>query len=158
MTDASQDIPARLRELGIELPEPMAPLAAYVGFVHAGGLLYVSGQVPVRDGEVIATGRLGDAVSLEGGRACARLCAINILAQVQLACEGEWSRIERCVRLGGFVAATPEFEQHPQVINGASELIGEVMGERGGHARAAVGVASLPRGVPVEVDAIFAIR
>ena len=158
MPGAATDISSRLRELGIELPEPAAPLAAYVGFVHAGNLLYVSGQVPVRDGAVIATGRLGDTVSLEDGQACARLCAVNILAQLRIACEGDWSRVERCVRLGGFVAATPEFEQHPQVINGASELIGEVMGERGAHARAAVGVASLPRGVPVEVDAIFAMR
>ena len=158
MPGAATDISSRLRELGIELPEPAAPLAAYVGFVQAGNLLYVSGQVPVRDGAVIATGRLGDTVSLEDGQACARLCAVNILAQLRIACEGDWSRVERCVRLGGFVAATPEFEQHPQVINGASELIGEVMGERGAHARAAVGVASLPRGVPVEVDAIFAMR
>ena len=152
------DIENRLRELGITLPEPVAPLAAYVGHVRQGDLLFVSGQVPVEGGEPIMTGLLGREVSLEDGQRCARLCAVNILVQVRDACGGDWDRVERCVRLGGFVAATPDFTQHPQVINGASELMGEVMGERGAHARAAVGVASLPRGVPVEVEGLFALR
>ena len=151
-------IQSRLDALGITLPEPVAPLAAYVGFVRHGDLVFVSGQVPVEGGEPIMTGLLGDTVSLEDGQRCARLCAINLLSQLRVACEGDLERTQACVRLGGFVAATPAFTQHPQVINGASELIGEVLGERGAHARAAVGVASLPRGVPVEVEGLFAIR
>ena len=151
-------IDENLSRLGIELPEPVTPLASYVGFVRQGDLVFISGQVPVEGGEPIMTGRLGDAVSLEDGQRCARLCAINILSQLRVACEGDLERTVRAVRLGGFVAATPEFTQHPQVINGASDLIGEVLGERGAHARAAVGVASLPRGVPVEVEGLFAIR
>ena len=152
------DVEARLTELGIELPEPATPLAAYVGFVRTGDLLFVSGQVPLLDGELMMTGRLGEDVSLEDGQKAARQCAVNILAQVRVACEGQWDRVERCVRLGGFVACTPDFTQHPQVINGASELMGEVLGDRGAHARAAVGVAALPRGVPVEVDAILSMK
>lgn len=148
----------RLNELGIHLPEPATPLAAYVGFVRTGNLVFVSGQVPLDGDELMITGRLGDTVSLEEGQRAARQCAINILAQMRIACEGDWERVDRCVRLGGFVASTPDFAQHPQVINGASELIGDVLGERGAHARAAVGVASLPRGVPVEIDAIFVMR
>ena len=151
-------IQSRLDDLGIVLPEPVTPLAAYVGFVRHGDLVFVSGQVPVEGGEPIMTGLLGADVSLEDGQRCARLCMVNILAQIREACEGDLERIERCVRLGGFVAATPDFTQHPQVINGASEFAGEVLGDRGAHARAAVGVASLPRGVPVEIEALFAIR
>ena len=151
-------IQQRLDDLGIVLPEPVAPLASYVGFVRQGDLLFVSGQVPVENGEPIMTGLLGGGVSLEDGQRCARLCAINLLAQLRVACDGDWERVERCVRLGGFVASTPDFTQHPQVINGASDLIGEVLEERGAHARAAVGCASLPRGVPVEVEGLFALR
>ena len=152
------EVEQRLNELGIHLPEPATPLAAYVGFVRTGNLVFVSGQVPLDGDELMITGRLGDTVSLEEGQRAARQCAINILAQMRIACEGDWERVDRCVRLGGFVASTPDFAQHPQVINGASELIGDVLGERGAHARAAVGVASLPRGVPVEIDAIFVMR
>ena len=152
------EVEQRLNELGIHLPEPATPLAAYVGFVRTGNFVFVSGQVPLDGDELMITGRLGDTVSLEEGQRAARQCAINILAQMRIACEGDWERVDRCVRLGGFVASTPDFAQHPQVINGASELIGDVLGERGAHARAAVGVASLPRGVPVEIDAIFVMR
>ena len=151
-------IDKRLADLGIQLPEPAAPLAAYVGHVVHGGLVTVSGQLPLENGAPAMTGRLGDGVGEEDGARCARLCAINVLAQLRAALEGDWDRLERCVRLGGFVAATPDFTQHPAVINGASELMVDVLGERGAHARAAVGVASLPLGVPVEVEATFATR
>ena len=152
------DIAGRLEALGIELSEPAAPLASYVGFVRTGDLLFVSGQVPVVDGALLMTGRLGEGVGIEEAQRAARQCAINILAQVKVACDGDWSRVVRCVRLSGFVASTPDFADHPAVINGASDLIGEVMGDAGAHARAAVGVAALPRGVPVEVDAIFEMK
>ena len=151
-------IDARLDELGIALPEPAAPLAAYVGHVVHAGIVTVSGQLPLEGGAPAATGRLGDTIDVERGAHCARLCAVNLLAQLRAACGGDWNRLDRCIRLGGFVAATPEFTQHPAVVNGASELMVEVLGERGAHARAAVGVASLPLGVPVEVEATFALR
>ena len=147
----------RLAALGIGLPEPASPLAAYVGRVEAAGLLVVSGQLPLVDGKVLMTGRLGDGVSVEDGARCARACAVQILAQAKVAVNGDWSRLARCVRLGGFVASTPDFTEHPKVVNGASELIAEILGERGAHARAAVGVAALPLGVPVEVEAMFAL-
>ena len=151
-------IPDRLQELGIELPEPAAPLAAYVGYVVHGGIVTISGQLPLRDGKPAYQGLLGENVTIEDGAAAARLCAINVLAQLRSAVSGDWDRVERCIRLGGFVAAVSVFEAHPKVVNGASELIADVLGERGAHARAAVGVASLPLGVPVEVEATFAIR
>lgn len=147
-----------LAKLGIILPEPVSPVASYVGFAKQGELVFVSGQLPFVDGKLLQTGLLGAGVSIEDAAAAARICAINILAQVKIACDGDLERIVRCVRLGGFVASTPDFTDHPKVINGASDLIGEVLGERGPHARAAVGVAALPLGTSVEVDAIFAIR
>ena len=151
-------IAERLRELGIELPQPAAPLAAYVGYVAHAGTVVISGQLPLRDGEPAFHGVLGESVTIDDGYQAARLCAINVLAQLRSAVDGDWSRVDRCIRLGGFVAAVPVFEAHPKVVNGASELIAEVLGERGAHARAAVGVASLPLGVPVEVEATFALR
>ena len=151
-------IDQRLADLGLVLPEPTAPLAAYVGHVVQGGLVTVSGQLPLENGAPAMTGRLGDGVGVEDGARCARLCAINVLAQLRAAIGGDWDRLERCVRLGGFVAAAPDFTQHPAVVNGASELMVDVLGERGAHARAAVGVASLPLGVPVEVEGTFALR
>ena len=144
--------------MGIELPEPSAPLAAYVGHVVHAGTVTVSGQLPLRDGQPAYRGVLGENVTIEEGYDAARLCAIGVLAQLRVAVGGDWERLERAIRLGGFVAATPSFEAHPKVINGASELIAAVLGERGAHARAAVGVASLPLGVPVEVEATFALR
>ena len=151
------DVAARLDELGIVLPEPAVPLAAYVGFVRHGDLVFVSGQLPLEGGAPLMTGLLGAGVSIEDGQRCARQCTINILAQLRIACDGDWSLVRRCVRLGGFVASTADFTNHPKVVNGASELIGDVFGEKGAHARAAVGVSSLPLGVPVEVDATFAL-
>jgi len=151
------EIEARLAQLGITLPQAAAPAANYVPTVIAGGMLYISGQLPMQDGKVAQTGHLGGGVSIEQGQAAARLCAINILAQAKAAL-GDLDRIERCVRLGAFVSSTPDFTDHPKVANGASDLMVEVLGDKGRHARAAVGAPSLPLGVSVEVDAVFAIR
>ena len=147
----------RLQSMGVTLPEPPKPVASYVGFVENNGLVFVSGQLPLVAGEVTHTGLLGRDVSVEDAAIAAKTCAINILAQINVACGGDLERIERCVRLGGFVASTPDFTDHPKVINGASDFMGEVLGDKGAHARAAVGVAALPLNVPVEIDAIFAI-
>lgn len=151
-------IERRLADMGVTLPEPASPLAAYVGHVVHGGICTVSGQLPLKDGGLEVTGRLGDGLSVKDGVRAARRCAINLLAQVRLACAGDWDRLERCVRLGGFVAATPDFTDHPTVIHGASQLVADALGERGAHARAAVGVASLPLGAAVEVEGTFALR
>ncbi|MCB1386464.1 MAG: RidA family protein [Nitratireductor sp.] len=148
----------RLKAMGIELSEPAKPVASYVGFVRQGDLVYVSGQLPFVDGRLSATGLLGRDVSIEEGAAAARHCAINLINQVHAACEGDLERVTRCIRLGGFVASTPDFTDHPKVINGASDLIGAVFGDKGAHARAAVGVAALPLNAAVEVEGLFAIR
>ena len=150
------NIEARLAELGITLPEPAAPVAAYVPVVIAGGLAHVSGQVSFVDG-VLRKGRLGADVSLEDGIEAARGCGLMILAQLKSAL-GSLDRVERVVKLGAFVNSTADFTDQPKVANGASELMVEVFGEAGKHARAAVGVPSLPLGVAVEVDAVVAVR
>lgn len=150
-------IEGRLRERGLILPEAPAPAANYVPFVMAGGLLHVSGQIAMREG-VPVTGRLGADMGIEAGREAARLCALNLLAQVRAACDGDLDRLERVVKLTGFVACVPEFTDHPKVVNGASDLFAEVLGEAGRHARSAVGVAALPFGVAVEVEGVFVIR
>jgi enamine deaminase RidA (YjgF/YER057c/UK114 family) len=152
----SNDIDARLAAQGITLPTPAGPAANYVAFVIEGGLLTISGQLPMENGAVAINGKLGGGVSLEDGQRAARLCAINILAQAQAAL-GDLGRIRRCVRLGGFVASTPEFVEQHKVVNGASDLIATILGETGKHARAAVGVPSLPLDAAVEVEALFAI-
>jgi enamine deaminase RidA (YjgF/YER057c/UK114 family) len=152
----SHEIDTRLAAQGITLPVPASPAANYVPFVIDGGLLTISGQLPIENGAVAITGRLGDGVTLEEGQRAARLCAINILAQAQAAL-GDLGRIRRCVRLGGFVASTPDFTDQHLVVNGASDLIVAILGDAGKHARAAVGVASLPRNGAVEVEALFAI-
>ncbi len=138
------------------LPKIEPPVANYVPFTIAGNTLYISGQLPVMDGVVIK-GLLGKDASIDQGKDAACLCAINILAQANAALDGNLDRIVRCLRLGGFVASTPDFFDHPKVINGASDLIVAVFGDAGKHARAAVGVAALPLGASVEVDAIFEI-
>lgn len=152
------NIASRLKQMGVSLPAAVAPGANYVPTVRTGNLLFISGQVPVRDGKTEFVGKLGGSISVAQGQQAARLCAINILAQVAGALDGDLDRVVRCVRLGGFVNAVPEFTEQPQVINGASDFIVEVFGDAGKHARAAIGVGSLPRGVAVEVDAIFEIR
>jgi enamine deaminase RidA (YjgF/YER057c/UK114 family) len=146
----------RLQELGVSLPAPAVPVAAYVPCVRTGSLVYVSGQVPVLDGKPSHLGHLGDNVDLEDGRAAARTCAVNVLAALKAEL-GELSRVRRVVKVTGFVASTPDFTDHPKVINAASELFGDVFGDAGRHARAAVGVPALPLGVPVEVEAIVEV-
>lgn len=153
-----QTIEERLVAAGVTLPEAPAPAANYVPYVQSGNLVFVSGQLPMADGECKYLGRLGDDIDLEDGVKAARLCAVNILAQVKNVCGGDLSKVARVVRLGGFVAATPEFEQHPAVVNGASDLMAAIFGDAGAHARAAVGVASLPRGVSVEVEGVFELH
>lgn len=149
---------ARLAAMGIELPEPAKPVASYVGFVRQGDLLFVSGQLPLVGGMVSKTGLLGQDVTIEQGAEAARICAINILAQVNLACGGDLERVQRCVRLGAFVASIPTFTDHPKVANGASDFMVSVLGDNGTHARAAVGVAALPLNACVEVEGLFAVR
>jgi enamine deaminase RidA (YjgF/YER057c/UK114 family) len=150
-------IEARLQQLNLSLPAAVTPLANYAPALLSKNFLFISGQVPKKDGKDHFIGKLGQELNIEEGQQAARLCAINILAQAKLALNGDLDRIVRCVRLGGFVNATADFGDHPQVINGASDLIVEVFGDAGKHARAAIGVNSLPRGVAVEVDAIFEI-
>lgn len=150
-------IDKRLAELGITLPSPPAPVASYVPYVTSGNLVFISGQVTLTEGGLKYVGVVGKELSLEDGQAAARLCAINVLAQLKAALSGDLDRVRRCVKLGVFVNAVPEFNQHPEVANGASDLIGEVFGDAGRHARAAVGAGSLPRNVAAEVEAIFEI-
>ncbi len=152
------EIEQRLAAAGFTLPEAAAPVASYRPWMFSGNLLFVSGQLPLRDGKLLATGRLGENVSVEQGRACAELCALNCIAQAKAALNGELERVELVVKLTGFVAASADFTEHPRVINGASELMETAFGEAGRHARAAVGCASLPLGAPVEVEAIFHVR
>ena len=149
-------IDARLAELGIELPEAPAPAANYVPWVRSGNLLFVAGQVSGNN-QGVHKGRLGDDLGLEEGVAAARACALNLIAQAKAGCGGDLDRVARVVKLGGFVASTPDFVQHPQVVNGASDLIVEVFGDKGRHARFAVGAPALPMGFAVEVDAVFEI-
>jgi enamine deaminase RidA (YjgF/YER057c/UK114 family) len=146
----------RLQQLGVDLPAPAAPVAAYVPTVRTGNLVYVSGQVPTVEGKPTHLGHLGADVDLEAGRAAARTCAVNVVAALKAEL-GELSRVRRIVKVTGFVASTPEFTDAPKVVNAASELFGEVFGDAGRHARAAVGVAALPLGVPVEVEAIVEV-
>lgn len=152
MTDPA----ARLAELGLTLPAPAAPVAAYVPVVITGNLAHVSGQLPFIDGALV-TGRLGENVTPEQGQAAARACGLMILAQLQAAL-GSLDRVDRVVKLGAFVSSTPDFTAQPAVANGASELMVAVFGESGRHARSAVGVPVLPLGAAVEVDAVVAIK
>ena len=147
----------RLAELGISLPQPAAPVASYVPAVEAGGLLHISGQISVGEDGNLILGRLGEDMNLERGIDAARRCGIMLLAQIKAAL-GSLDRVERIVKLGAFVNSAPTFTDQPKVANGASELMQEVFGEAGRHARSAVGVPVLPLGVAVEVDAIVAVK
>jgi enamine deaminase RidA (YjgF/YER057c/UK114 family) len=147
------DIESRLLSMGISLPEAAAPAANYVPVTRSGRLLFVSGQLPVGP-EGPVKGKLGADLDVEQGQAAARLCAVNILAQMRRAL-GDLDRIARCVKLGGWVNCTPEFTDQPKVVNGASDLIVEALGDKGRHARFAVGAPSLPFGAAVEVEAVF---
>ena len=159
MTDTPPNSPeARLAALNLVLPQVAPPAANYVPYVVSGSHVFVAGQIPFLNGEKLHIGRLGAPLTVEQGQEAARACALNILAQVKAAAGGEWDKIVRCVKLGVFVNGTPEFDQQPAVANGASDLMVAVLGEKGRHARAAVGVPSLPFGVAVEIDAVFEIK
>ncbi len=151
-------IEARLKELGIELPVPSTPGADYVPYVHIGNLLFLTGQLSQWNGERRFIGKLGQEFGIPQGREAARLCALNLIAHLRAALAGDLDRVVRCVRVGGFVNATPTFADHSQVINGASETFLAVFGDAGRHTRVAVGVSGLPYGVAVEVEAIFETR
>jgi len=150
-------VDARLKDLGITVSEAAAPVANYVGFVQSGNLVFVSGQVPLKDGKFHYQGKVGAEVSLEDAQAAAKMCAINIIAQLRAACGGDLDRVQRIVKLGGFVNSVPEFGDQPKVINGASDLMVAVFGDKGKHARAAVSAGALPLGVAVEIDAVAEI-
>lgn len=146
----------KLSELGITLPDAPGAAGNYVPYVVVGDMVFISGQISM-DGDGLIIGKLGDDFSVEQGQAAARTCAINLMTQLRVACGGDLDRLKQVVKLGGFVNATPDFKDHPAVINGASDLIAQVFGDIGAHARAAVGSSSLPLGVAVEVEGIFQI-
>ena len=148
-------VESRLKDLGIQLPTPPAPVASYVPYVVSGNLVFISGQVTVTADGLKYVGTVGKEISVEDGKAAARLCAVNLIAQVKAAAGGDLDRVKRCVKVTVFVNAVPGFTQHPEVANGASDLFVEVFGDAGKHARAAVGAGSLPRNVATEVEAVF---
>ncbi len=153
----SGKIETRLAELGVTLPEAPMPAANYVPFVISGDLVFVSGQIS-QDERGLIKGRLGDQLGLEEGARAAKCCAISLLAQLRAACDGDLDRLDRVVKLTGFVNSSPDFIDQPKVINGASDFLGEALGDAGQHSRSAVGVAALPMGVAVEIEGIFRIR
>jgi len=151
-------ISERLEELGITLPAPAAPVAAYVAAVEHGGLLHISGQLCFREDGSLITGRLGESLDIAAGTEAAKRCGLMLVAQIRAALGGDLDRVERIVKLGAFVASDPHFTDQPKVANGASALMAALFGDAGRHARSAVGVAALPLGAAVEVDAIVAVR
>ncbi|MBL4616488.1 MAG: RidA family protein [Robiginitomaculum sp.] len=151
------NIEARLNELGITLPKPVAPIANYVPFVRSGNLLFISGQIAMSSNGIV-TGTLGRDMDISAGKEAAKLCAINLLAQVSAALDNDLGKVRRVVKLGGFVQSEPSFTDIPNVMNGASDLMVEVFGDIGRHARFAVGSSSLPMGTAVEVDGIFEVE
>lgn len=152
------DIHTKLASLGLKLPTAPKPVAAYVPAVRTGNLIVVAGQLPLIEGKLIATGRVPSSVSLEQAQTAARQCALNALAAVGDVIGGDWSRLVRVVRVGVFVASDNDFFEQPKVANGASELLGQVFGDAGRHARAAVGVNVLPLNAPVEVELMVEVR
>jgi enamine deaminase RidA (YjgF/YER057c/UK114 family) len=150
------EIEARLKALDLVLPEAKSAIGNYVPYVHLSGQLLVSGQLPLKGGQVKVTGKLGADLDIPMGQEAARLCALNILAQAKTALD-DLDRIVQLLRLNGYVSATPDFADHPKVLNGASDLMVEVLGDRGRHTRVAIGCASLPLNAAIEIDAIFAI-
>jgi len=151
------DYDKHLQELGITLPPAAAPVGNYVGYTVSGNMVFVSGQLPLDGGKVAVQGRVGDGLSVDDGYRAGRLCALNIIAQLKAACGGSLNRVSRVLRLGGFVCVAPSFVDAPKCVNGASDLMVEIFGDAGRHARFAVGVATLPAGAAVEVDATFEI-
>lgn len=150
-------VDAKLSELGITVPEAAAPAANYVPYTISGNQVFVSGQVPFVDGVIQYQGKVGQDYTTEEAAECARVCALNIIAQVKAACEGDLDRVVKCVKLGGFVNCIDGFSEQPKVINGASDLMVEIFADKGRHARFAVGTNALPLNVAVEIDAIFEI-
>ena len=148
----------RLARLGLALPPAPAPAANYVPYLLTGNLLFVAGQAPVRNGKPEFVGRVGDAVSPQNAQAAAQLCGLNVLAQVKAACGGDWSRVVRCVRVCGYISASAEFYDYPQVLDGCSNLMVDALGDAGKHVRTVMGVSGLRANVPIVVDAIFEIR
>ena len=144
----------KLATLGIDVPDAAAPAANYVPYCVTGNLIFISGQLPVKDGAFSYQGKLGADISQDEGVEAAKLCAINIIAQIKKALDGDLDRVTRIVKLGGFVNATPDFTNHPKVINGASDLFVDVFGDKGRHSRFAMGAGSLPLGVSVEIEAV----
>ena len=151
------EIEKRLAELGIDIPTAAAPVANYVPFVVSGSLVSVSGQVPIQDGKIAFVGKVNIDVSVEDACIAARLCALNIVAQIKAACDGDLNRVKRIVKLGGFVNCSDGFGGQPQIINAASDLMVDIFGDAGRHSRSAVGVNALPLNVPVEIDALVEI-
>jgi enamine deaminase RidA (YjgF/YER057c/UK114 family) len=147
----------RLAALGLVLPEPPLPVATYVPYTIHSGLVTISGQLPLQAGKIVAIGKLGAEIDVDTGRLAARLCFINLLAQLRAACGGDLDRVTGVLRLGGFIASAPDFTQQAAVMNGASDLAVEVFGDVGRHARSTIGVAALPLGAAVEVEGLFAI-
>ena len=150
-------VDARLAELGIDIPTPASPAANYVPYVRSGNLVFVSGQIPMVDGKIEGTGVVGKDLSTEDARKIAEICAKNLIAQAKAACDGDLDKVARVVKVGGFVRCTPEYTEQPEVVNGASDLMVAVFGDKGRHARFAVGTNALPRGVAVEVEAVFEV-
>lgn len=155
MPDSISD---NLTRLGITIPTVAAPAANYVPFIRTGSLIMTSGQLPFVDGKIVKAGKVGSEVTLSEAQDAARACALNILAVASFALDGDLERIERLVKLTGFVASSPEFTEQHLVVNGASDFLVEALGDRGRHARSAVGMASLPFGAPVEIEAILSVR
>jgi len=151
-------IDTRLVALGIELPDAPLPAANYVPYVITGNLIYIAGQIPTSNGEVKFIGKLGSNLQIDDGISAARLCILNVIAQAKAALDGDLDRVVRIVKVGGFVNSTDNFTDHPKVINGASDLLVEIFGDNGRHARFAVGASSLPLGIGVEIDAVIEIN
>lgn len=154
----NRTVKAKLEEMGLVMPDAVTPLGAYLHYVQSGNLLMISGQGPVSASGVAITGRLGEGLEIEDGHRAAQICGLNIVSRLNTALDGDFDRVTRIVRLNGFVNSTPEFTHHPAVINGASDLMFELFGEAGVHSRVAVGVAALPMGWAVEIDAIVEIK
>ncbi len=150
-------IEEKLSAMNLVIPEAAAPLGNYVGYTVSGNTVYVSGQLPLRDGKVAVTGKVGAEVTVEQGYEAGRICAINLIAQLKAACGGDLNKVRKVLRLGGFVNVAPDFIDAPKCINGASDLFVEIFGDSGRHARFAVGVATLPANASVEIDGTFEI-
>ena len=152
------DIDQRLASLGITLPAAPTPAANYLPWIVSGNQLFIAGQAPIRDGKYAWVGRVGAEVTPQDAHAAARLCAVNLLAQVKAACNGDWSRFIKGVRVCGYISSAPGFFNYPQVLDGCSDLLVEALGETGKHVRTVVGVSGLRFNVPIVVDAVFEIR